>query len=404
MRLLNASTIRLESFHNEAITPRYAILSHTWGDEEVSFQDLDSAELSEAINSMFKWYRKSAICYAYLEDIRDFVAIRGGGETSYMREDAKVERQGGEAFNESYLAKARWFTRGWTLQELIAPHDIVFYAKGWKTLGRKSTMAEVLENITGIAWYCILGSDLNKVSVAQRMSWASKRQTTRSEDIAYCLLGIFDVNMPLLYGEGEKAFSRLQEEIMKNSDDQSLFAWVPQSAESLEFFNLRPDFLHYRQRTGTEIKWKDGPQITTQNVRGMFAKHPSEFSASHTCLPWTPLTQTLKENFNAHTPYMLTNKGVEILLPIIPLVLNHDINVAVLHCTEASKGGSLIGIIVQGGPEWPGQQYRRDGYGLVRVSMQDLGRHGEKLRKVYLSKRPLVEKEHHLTRTLPNNA
>ncbi|OAG03259.1 HET-domain-containing protein [Paraphaeosphaeria sporulosa] len=272
MRLLRASTIRLESFFDEAKTPPYAILSHTWGDEEVSFQDLEhvnkhpdyprarkilssqgyykirkccesaladgweyvwvdtccidktsSAELSESINSMFKWYKNAAICYAHLDDIDSSIVFPN--ESDSPRE---------ENLNKFYFAMARWFTRGWTLQELIAPRDIVFFSHDWKDLGWKSGMLNLLEEITGIDSFSLSGESLEAVSIAQRMSWAKNRHTTRTEDIAYCLLGIFDVNMPLVYGEGEKAFVRLQEEIMKDSDDQTLFAWVPDSAKDQE--------------------------------------------------------------------------------------------------------------------------------------------------------------------------
>ncbi|KAJ4295075.1 hypothetical protein N0V90_007083 [Kalmusia sp. IMI 367209] len=361
MRLLNATTIRLESFHNEATTPRYAILSHTWGDSEVSCQDLvqlhtfpgsprerkriveshgfykirkccaqalahglqyawvdtccidktSSADLSEAINSMFKWYKRAAACYAYLDDIEDFIALRGGGETSYKSEDTKVERQGGEKLNESYLAKARWFTRGWTLQELVAPEDVVFFAKGWKVLGRKKYMAEALADITGIDKNILTGAKLETMSVAQRMNWASKRETTKTEDLAYCLLGIFDVNMPLLYGEGEKAFVRLQEEIMKDSDDQSLFAWVPARVE--------PAILEHDRfpLTRPSDDWLGQIHYERDKARGIFAAHPREFRISKIIAP-RPKTQetvhfggpkgVIDLTSTREHPYALTNK------------------------------------------------------------------------------------------------
>ncbi|RYP09755.1 hypothetical protein DL764_001090 [Monosporascus ibericus] len=236
MRLLNCHTKKLEEFVGAAI-PRYAILSHAWEDDEVLFHDItldnvnykakggwhkieksceqalrdgldyvwadticidksSSAELSEAINSMFKWYRSSAVCYAYLYDLPE----RG-------------------------LEQSRWFTRGWTLQEMIAPRELWFYDRHWVVQGSKSTLLDKLQEITGVDTTALRGGNLRFFSVARKMSWASKRQTTREEDIAYCLLGIFDISMPLLYGEGSKAFIRLQEEIIKEYDDESLFAW-----------------------------------------------------------------------------------------------------------------------------------------------------------------------------------
>lgn len=126
----------------------------------------------------------------------------------------------------SSFGKSRWFIRGWTLQEIIAPSDVIFYSESWCELGKKSTLPPLLSGITGISQGILSGEeDVKSASVAKRMSWASTRATTRVEDIVYCLMGLFDVNMPLLYGEGEKAFIRLQEEIIKNSDDHSLFTW-----------------------------------------------------------------------------------------------------------------------------------------------------------------------------------
>ncbi|KAL9112015.1 MAG: hypothetical protein Q9227_003635 [Pyrenula ochraceoflavens] len=220
--------------------PPYAILSHTWGapEDEVLFEDFvngtlkpeakaksaffkvcyackqakaddleycwidtccidksSSAELQESINSMFSWYEKAVCCYAYLSD---------------------VER----GMDGSEFAKSRWFTRGWTLQELLAPYEVVFYTRDWDLLAKKNTIPELLREITGIAAEILSGEHpIDSASVAQRMSWASGRKTSRPEDISYCLLGIFNVNMPMLYGEGKKAFRRLQEEIIKSSYD-----------------------------------------------------------------------------------------------------------------------------------------------------------------------------------------
>src|ERR1700733_11317378 len=159
-----------------------------------------SAELSEAINSTYRWYHESGVCYAYLADVPP------------------------NAVDDEF-AKSRWFTRGWTLQELIAPSTVIFLGKEWQKMGTKSSRQRIISEVTGIPTNILLGGDLERTSIAQKLSWASKRETTRVEDIAYCLMGIFGINMPMLYGEGERAFIRLQEEIMKVSDDHSLFAW-----------------------------------------------------------------------------------------------------------------------------------------------------------------------------------
>ncbi|PMD29348.1 HET-domain-containing protein, partial [Hyaloscypha variabilis F] len=232
MRLINTSTLVLETF-GEAV-PSYAILSHRWNDVEVSFQDLQdgrgksmagyskiqrccaqaqsdgwkyvwidsccidktsSAELSEAINSMYQWYQASQVCYAYLADVRL---------------GKKLHRE---------LEDSQWFTRGWTLQELLAPASVVFFDQDWVDIGTKASLGEIISEITGIEDLI----DFESACVAQKMSWAANRKTTRVEDMAYCLLGLFDVNMPPLYGEGENAFIRLQLEILKTSDDESIF-------------------------------------------------------------------------------------------------------------------------------------------------------------------------------------
>lgn len=248
MWLIDTGTLRLKSFQGKI--PRYAILSHTWCPDEITFADFQvenksttrdekagfhkikltceqartegisyawvdtccinkesSAELSEAINSMFKWYSLATVCYAYLEDFP----------------------QSEETNNLSLLRGCRWFSRGWTLQELLAPRDLVFFAphgKSWRKIGRKDGLEQVLEQITNIPGEILLKQKaIDTISVAARMSWAARRQTTQEEDLAYCLMGIFNVNMPLLYGEGPKAFIRLQEEILRETRDDSLFAW-----------------------------------------------------------------------------------------------------------------------------------------------------------------------------------
>jgi len=223
--------------------PPYAILSHTWGkdDEEVTFKDLvdctgkskagyakiqfcghqiacdglqyfwvdtccidksSSAEITEAINSMFRWYCEAYRCYVYLSD----VSINASNEND----------QSSQFTWESAFRKSRWFTRGWTLQELIAPASVEFFSLEGRRLGDKKSLERQVHEITGIAIQALRGEPLSNFSVNERMSWATKRKTKRKEDEAYCLLGIFDIHMPLIYGEGKKAFSRLSEEIDKS--------------------------------------------------------------------------------------------------------------------------------------------------------------------------------------------
>jgi Heterokaryon incompatibility protein (HET) len=249
MRLLNSKTLEYQTFQH--FRPPYAILSHTWGDEEITFNDLgsrnaaieakkgfrkirdcskqavrdgyewvwidtvcidktSSAELSEAINSMFEWYQQSAVCYVYLQDV-DF-SFRSYTWT-FVREYQNKFRW------------SRWFKRGWTLQELIAPRYVEFYSARWDELGTKRSLEALLADITGVRREILQGSPLSICSAAEKMSWSSSRETTRIEDAAYSLLGLFNVNMPLLYGEGQNAFQRLQLEILRQTEDYSLLAW-----------------------------------------------------------------------------------------------------------------------------------------------------------------------------------
>ncbi|KAL9579019.1 MAG: hypothetical protein Q9203_006880 [Teloschistes exilis] len=225
MRLIDTYTLTLQEF-NEVDIPAYAILSHTWGDGEVSFQDFEkpssktltgytkitkccevarsdgwqhvwvdtccidktsSAELSEAINSMYRWYEEAQVCYVYMVDVKTGSA---------------------DEFETS-----RWFERGWTLQELLASNIVIFYDSNWEEVGTKLSLESLVSSATRIASKHL--KNPAEASVAAKMSWAAYRETTRTEDIAYCLMGLFDVNMPLLYGEGKKAFQRLQEMILQ---------------------------------------------------------------------------------------------------------------------------------------------------------------------------------------------
>ena len=232
MRLIHTTTREICQFPANRIPP-YAILSHTWDDTEPSFQDVSrsgvvegskidkcciqavldgwqyvwidnccinkesSTELSEAINSMFKWYKESAICYIYMKDV-------------YHQ-------------NRFDFSTARWFERGWTLQELLAPSAIMFFDREWIEIGTKWRLREELTRATRISEKHLW--DPTGASIAVGMSWASRRKTTLPEDRAYSMMGLFDVNMPLIYGEGEVAFMRLQEQIVQNIPDDSIFAW-----------------------------------------------------------------------------------------------------------------------------------------------------------------------------------
>ena len=216
---------------------------------------------------MYDWYQQAIICYVHLSDVHD----KPGSTDS-------------TAFI-SNLTSSNWFTRGWTLQELLAPAEVVFCNANWEDVGHihrtivlppcSCDLVSNVSKITGIPMRYLNGDrDLWNASIAQRMSWAANRRTTRLEDEAYCLLGVFDINMPLLYGEGRKAFIRLQEEIIKRSTDQSILAW----------------------------KVSHGPDTYYRTWLPVLAYSPQFF----------PAVDERKERCLASQyPYAITNKGIE---------------------------------------------------------------------------------------------
>ena len=186
-----------------------------------------------SINSMYQWYKQAEACFAYLED--------------YPIVDVPI------------FTQSKWFTRGWTLQELVASRNVIFFDKDWKAIGDKESLQTSLTSRTMIHEDFLLHKrNISRASISQRMSWFSGRGTTVPEDTAYCLLGLFGVNMPLLYGEGkERALRRLQEEIMRYSDDHSLFAWTSTVAQdhgsgllaaSPDYFRGTGDYVHNPDR------------------------------------------------------------------------------------------------------------------------------------------------------------
>ncbi|KAK3112261.1 hypothetical protein LTR53_011663, partial [Teratosphaeriaceae sp. CCFEE 6253] len=250
MRLINVDTFTLQEFAGSGSAPPYAILSHTWGENEVSYQDIQNLELAQSREGfrkirfacsqakdhgfayawvdtccigeielacqMYRWYMNAAVCYVYLSDVPSNCPTLDDG---YLH---PFHFSWIEAFEES-----RWFRRGWTLQELTAPaKDLLFFGCAWNYIGSLESLIERVAGITGIQIEVLNHTlPLRDISIARRLSWAAKRETTRTEDVAYSLFGILEVNMPLLYGEGAKAFLRLQEELIRQSTDQSIFAW-----------------------------------------------------------------------------------------------------------------------------------------------------------------------------------
>jgi hypothetical protein len=242
MRLLkldNDGRYSLERFQKDKIPLRYAILSHTWGqgeDDEVTYKDIidgtgnnkpgfkklefcgkqakhddlhyfwvdtccidksNQNELATAINSMFRWYKNAERCYVYRSDV------------------SVHARDGSRHVNwESSFHNSRWFTRGWTLQELLAPSIVEFYSRDNIRLGDKKSLERKILEVTRISIEALRGTPLSEFSIEERLSWGEKRKTTEEEDQAYCLLGIFGVHMSLVYAEGRKnAMRRLLSEV-----------------------------------------------------------------------------------------------------------------------------------------------------------------------------------------------
>jgi hypothetical protein len=320
MRLLNTASLEVELFMTSI--PRYAILSHRWGDDEVTFDHIrtganvvsmkgylkiensarlakkkgfdyiwidtccidksSSAELTEAINSMFHWYRNSATCIAFLSDL--------DGSDS--------------------IVESAWLSRGWTLQELIAPPEVQFYDRFWEPRGTREDWKDAISERTNIPVEVLLGGDLSAVPICCKMSWASSRSTTRPEDIAYCLLGIFDVNLPLLYGEGgSKAFNRLQEAILRQSDDESIFAWTSDEKEAVE-----------------------------KSYWGLLASSPAYFQRSS--LYTLPTFKTWRSQGSAE----ITNRGLRLSLTLVPLINDASATqyLAVLNCSRQKDNPDAV--------------------------------------------------------------
>ncbi|KXT00089.1 hypothetical protein AC578_5789 [Pseudocercospora eumusae] len=328
MRLIDIETLELHDFEDP---PPYAILSHRWTNDEISFQSFstpgqrhgpgfnkirdfcaflklyphltervewnqttktretikvrwawvdtccidkrNSAELSETINSMWRYYRDARFCVAYLSDVPET-----------------------EDFEASFIS-SEWFKRGWTLQELLAPSEVWFCNATWHILGSKRLVSlwmardflQILSKASKIPVYYLDDPTRQKhqmASIAQKMSWASMRKTTRPEDIAYCLLGLFNITMPLVYGEGHNAFRRLQQEILRHSNDESIFAWRPAPDDD------------------------DDLDDSSTKETGILAPSPEFFAQArhmHRC------------NLIPRQPYRVTNKGIKLQAPLIKI-------------------------------------------------------------------------------------
>ncbi|KAI5987986.1 heterokaryon incompatibility protein-domain-containing protein [Pisolithus orientalis] len=371
-------------------TTSYAILSHRWGDgSEVGYKEMtglikmeeqkkdkvrkrdgyqkiiksceqaekdgyawvwidtccinkqSSSELSEAINSMYRWYQNAGVCYAYLNDV---------DESTFP-----TKRDVGN-FPESN-GWPEWFVRGWTLQELVAPKKVEFFNKDWVSIGNKWRLAPRLEEVTGIPCEVLKdGLAAERLSVAQIMSWAAERETTRVEDRAYSLMGLFGVNMPMLYGEGRKAFERLQLEIIRISSDQSIFAWNPQKPRSGSVLAEDPsDFRGCRK-----IKKLEPDEFVKELVEYIdlydlgnpwhiwLNWHKISTNPIHWCrVAWLKRrAQSLSQQL--HT-FSVNSAGIQVCLPITPSRDSPLHFRAILACTENDGWGlATIDLVFSG--------------------------------------------------------
>lgn len=408
--------------------PAYAILSHTWGQEEVLFEHVrsgtannieayskvlsairkasddgfgyiwidsccidksSSAELSEAINSMYAWYQRAGKCYAILDDV------------------SATDEEGFE----SKFRSSRWFTRGWTLQELLAPKVMEFFGKdttgAWSLLGTRISLSRRIARITAIHInYLTMFQDVQDASVATRMSWAARRNTTREEDVAYCLLGLFGVSMPMLYGEGTQAFLRLQEEIIKVSDDQSIFAWTePASDSALELSDsssrfedvdwpLDPEGSISGKETSNAVpktgdvkgkgedrlvhvlkhfqKHKNTAQLEAalKPRRGLLADSPAAFIHSGAIIRLTNMTEE-------QLPFQMTNRGLGISLQLLRPSIFANVRsapvVALLECRLATGDREFIGIYLSRTQKKLNQYVRVRSRKLVKLHVEASG-------------------------------
>ncbi|KAH9902580.1 heterokaryon incompatibility protein-domain-containing protein [Cubamyces lactineus] len=346
MWLLNTHTAELRGFASSQDIP-YAIISHVWQQEpkEQTFHEVraipalckesgadplsllsrkirdcckiaaragydwlwldtccidhhSSAELSEAINSMFAWYADAQVCYVYLHDVGD-------------DEDPAKD---GSAFRRSV-----WHTRGWTLQELLAPVCVIFLSKTWHTLGSKHSLAKALSQVSGIKEGVLMRERadwLESVSVAERMSWAAHRQTTRIEDRAYSLMGIFGINMPTIYGEGPRAFMRLQEEILQRIPDQSIFAWGrihPNFKDAVEDMRHGAVVETEQPAPATDLAASDAQA----RQEDLLAPSPAEFAHSAAIKSVSILNFATKYGIRGQvSQYTLTSYGMLVELPV----------------------------------------------------------------------------------------
>ncbi|KIM61267.1 hypothetical protein SCLCIDRAFT_912893 [Scleroderma citrinum Foug A] len=276
-----------------------------------------NVELSEAINSMYRWYENSAQCYAYLHDVFDPFLPTECNSGCYSLSNGWPE----------------WFSRGWTLQELIAPDDVQFFNKDWQPIGDKRMHSRTLQAITRVPQHILTnGFSWTRPCVAQIMSWAADRKTSRVEDEAYSLMGLLGVNMPMLYGEGKTAFQRLQLEIIRMSDDQSIFAWDPYG---------------HIGRSGSVLADEPGLFRGCSDLQTM---EIDEFMKALRVLKAKEVAERLGS-------FPVTNRGIQIWLPLRPCIGLPTVFEATLQC-RASEAQRPVTIYLT---LWKSNYYRSFG-------------------------------------------
>ena len=359
MRLLDTRTIRFVNI-SDPTSVSYAILSHTWDLlGEQSLQELSdiqrthpgdtipsspilspkirdfcvfahkagydycwidsccidktsSSELTESINSMYAWYGIADVCYTYLADV-------SSGPTKW----------------EGEFRASRWHRRGWTLQELIAPKKLIFLSCDWLVLGSKSALAPLVEEVTGISTAVLMFEEpLSTVPVARRMSWAASRETTRVEDRAYSLFGIFDVQLPTIYGEGgQRAFVRLQEEILRHIPDQTIFAWGLRPPPSNDTVRILPRFMNGTFSVTKRHALLASSPSDFQGPCALQIIHPADFNAMLRLIPNTLVSLDCSA-YGIHS--ILTNPPI---YPVRSSTHPHGpTHIAILACRDPARG------------------------------------------------------------------
>ncbi|KAH0537946.1 hypothetical protein FGG08_005396 [Glutinoglossum americanum] len=345
-----------------------------------------STELSEAINSMFVWYREADLCLAYLED------YTYSSPTPYIPEP--IQR-----------GTSQWFTRGWTLQELIAPREVVFYNKYWTFIGCRTSLADIISGLTGISAKILSprsGAHLSDFSVATRLSWAAGRKTTRGEDRSYSLLGLLGVSMPIIYGEGEEAaFFRLQTEIFRSSSDHSIFAWRGDVSQKNKKVFRDPTFSKDGHTPEPLHIHPSSSETIFERSVSLLARSPDNFKHSSNIynVPYTPedlvAFSSPPDGAGALQKYSHVTQAMRVQLPLEPLIITpsepNDFQSAFLAhlACKTESGVDRVAILLE--PGGPGVYRRAAVYELIFVKDTDILHSTVTLQDVYVpSPSPLL--------------